>query len=78
MGISASTGHRVEDAEVTIDGVRWVATVDLTTSKVRIFRDGIWAGDGVWTGVEICDCAADLGDEVYEALDEALDEATSG
>lgn len=36
----------------------------------------LWAGDGKWDGASIADCSADLGDEAYEMLDEALsDEA---
>ncbi len=46
---------------------------------VSIDRDGVWAGDGVWTAdCTIVDCAAVLGssqdesDETYEALEAAL------
>jgi hypothetical protein len=31
----------------------------------------VWAGDGRWSG-RIEDCAADLGDDVYDAIDAAL------
>jgi len=44
-------------------------------TKVTIYRDGVWAGDGRWTeDCEIVDCAAVLGDtsdtsdETYELL----------
>jgi hypothetical protein len=47
--------------------------------KATIDKDGVWAGDGVWTeDCEIVGCAAVLGpdqdtsDECYEALCEAL------
>jgi hypothetical protein len=49
------------------------------TTKVTIYRDGVWAGTGRWTDdYEIVDCPAVLGtdqdasDETYEALCEAL------
>ena len=47
--------------------------------KVTIDRDGIWAGDGVWTeDCRIVDCPAVLGpdqdssDDTYDALADAI------
>jgi hypothetical protein len=37
----------------------------------------IWAGDGYWDGESIQDCPAVLGDDVYDALDDAVAEAIS-
>ena len=58
----------------TADGKTYRATI-LDDERVTIdYRDGcewIWAGDGKWDD-GITDCAADLGDEAYEMLDEAL------
>ena len=45
------------------NGRPWIA--------VSVTVDGQWAGDGQWADA-IIDCPADLGDEVYDALDEAL------
>lgn len=39
---------------------------------VTIYRDGIYAGEGTWTDTGITDCDADLGEETYQALDDAL------
>lgn len=68
---------------VTVAGVGY--SVDLAGERVTIYREGVWAGDGrvdatvedVRNGArpEIVDCAADLGDEVYDALDEAIQDA---
>lgn len=61
----------------TTDNNTYRASLDPETKCVRIsYRQGsdwIWAGDGKWDG-GIADCAADLGDEAYEMLDEALAE----
>jgi hypothetical protein len=59
--------------EITVTAAGYVATLDVSTSRVSIsHEDGIWSGDGRWDGARIVDCAANLGDEVYDALDEAL------
>jgi hypothetical protein len=49
----------------------------LTAGRVTIstYQPGhgwTWAGEGVWRGGQIDDCAAVLGDEVYAALEEGL------
>lgn len=72
-------------ASVTVDGVEYVATLDVAELTVSVSQDvdpatgeggGCYAvGDGRWDGGSIQDCAADLGDNVYEALDEAMAEA---
>lgn len=44
-------------------------------TKVSIYRTGrldTWIGAGWWNGVRVEDCAADLGDETYDAIDSAL------
>ena len=54
-----------------------IYTVELHDSLVSIDVDGVWAGEGKWDveAEEITDCGATLGDEVYDALSEALQEA---
>lgn len=47
-------------------------TADLDADRVTLARDGVWAGTGRWTGRSIVDCPADVGDDVYEALDALL------
>ena len=43
------------------------------TTRVTIIRDGIWAGDGrLLDSGRIDDCAADLSEDVYEALEAAI------
>jgi len=61
--------------------VRYIALLDTDTNEVTILsdRDGegqplIRLGKGMWRNGRIDDCAAVLGDEVYEALDAALNE----
>jgi hypothetical protein len=44
--------------------------------RVSISRDGIGVGHGWWGGQRIEDCDADLGDDVYEALDAAIGAAS--
>ena len=47
--------------------------------RIEISRNGVWAGVGVWTGEEIVDSPAVLGDtqeesdEVYEAIADAIE-----
>ena len=55
--------------DVVVDGVAYSATVE--RDVVSIDADGHWAGDGVWSG-RIDDCAADLPDAAYDALDAAI------
>ena len=46
-------------------------------TRVVVYLGGWWAGDGVWSGTRIEDCAAVLGpdsDAVYNALDVQLEE----
>lgn len=59
---------------VTVRDLDYTATLE--NGSVTISRDGIWAGKGRWNGVAIEDCAADLGEEVYQAIEVAL--ATPG
>lgn len=64
---------------ITLNGHEYTATLtrgpqDERTS-VSICRDDIWAGNGYWSGKRIEDCAANLGDEVYDALDREIDDA---
>ena len=50
-------------------------------TKISIYRDGVWAGDGRVVDGEIVDCPAMLGpdndasEDTYEALCDAMDEA---
>jgi len=51
--------------------------VDDHHDVVTVYKNDEWAGEGHWVddgngGATIADCGALLGDEVYEALDEAL------
>ena len=55
--------------EIEIKG--WTATLG-TFGKVSIFKDGVWATTGVWTGNCIEDAPGDIDDEVMGRLDEAL------
>ena len=52
---------------------------DLFGDRIEIYRVkpgiNIWSGQGRWTGARIVDVAADIGDEAYDLLDEALAEA---
>ena len=66
---------RPRKISVTIDHDDTTYTATLDGAKVTISRDGMWSGDGRWTGKAITDCAANIGDEVYDALDEALVDA---
>ena len=53
--------HANVDYSISIDG-----------ETVSISADGVWVGRGRWNGAAIEDCAADLGDDVYDALDAAI------
>lgn len=55
---------------ITIGSHDYTAT--LHGEIVTIERDGIWAGEGVYADGQIRDCAADIGEEAYEALEQAL------
>ena len=61
--------------------VRYIARLDTDTAEATILsaRAGeaqplIRLGTGTWRNGRIDDCAAVLGDEVYEALDAALND----
>lgn len=58
------------EVEVTVDGVEYTAQID--GGKVIISAGGVWAGNGRWNGHQVEDCAADLGDAAYEAIDAAI------
>lgn len=64
--------------KVTIAGHEYSAELsrapDADCTAVSIYMDHVWAGNGHLdnTTLAITDCAADLGDDVYEALDEAI------
>ena len=55
---------------VHVENTQYTATVE--GSDVSIDAQGHWAGDGVWSGARIDDCAADLPDAAYDALDAAI------
>lgn len=63
-------------ATATIAHGNTTYTATLEDDRVSITEDGVHVGSGRWNGRAIYDCPADLGDEVYEALDAALTEAT--
>lgn len=72
------------EASVTVGGVEYTATMHGHTVSVSQSVDpstgrsdgrAYSVGDGRWDGSSIVDCGADLGDEVWEALDEALSDA---
>lgn len=44
----------------------------LTNGSVTLTVDGVWAGNGRVSGRRI-ECAADIHDEVYEALERAME-----
>lgn len=56
--------------EVTAQG--YTAYVDLDSRSVDISRGDICVGRGRWSGTRIEDCAANLGDAAYDALDAAI------
>lgn len=70
--------HAMETT-ITLNGHEYTVTLARgpqdTRTTVSICRDGHWAGNGWWTGSRIEDCPADLGDEAYDALDEAVADA---
>jgi hypothetical protein len=74
MGVG-QRAHGGQDMEITttIDGCDF--TVVIIENKVTIYQDGIYSGDGVLYNGRIEDCPADLGEDVYEALDCAIREA---
>jgi len=59
----------------TSSDITYRASID-ETKAVSIDRqqngEWIWAGDGRWDNGTIADCTADLGDEAYGLLDDAL------
>lgn len=66
---------KIPAVEVEAQGYSASVTAD---GKVSISNErGEWAGDGRWDAdaCRIEDCAADLGDDVYEALEETIAEA---
>jgi len=62
------------EVEVQYNGAEYTASVD-ENLVVRISRDGVFAGKGEWAEDHVESCDADLGDEVYDALDAAIKEA---
>ena len=49
---------------------------DADTTRVHIYADNVWVGSGTLSWhVRIEDCAADLGKDVYDALEDALSDA---
>lgn len=57
-------------ATITSDSHNYTATLD--GDRVTIERDGIWAGEGLYQDGQIRECSADIGDEAYDALEQAL------
>ena len=49
---------------------------DADTTRVHIYADNVWVGSGTLSqDVRIEDCAADLGEDVYGAIENALSDA---
>jgi len=49
---------------------------DADTTRVHIYANNVWAGSGTLSQhVRIEDCAADLGKDVYDALEDAVYDA---
>ena len=49
---------------------------DADTTRVHIYADNVWAGSGTLSQhVRIEGCAANLGKDVYDALEDALSDA---
>lgn len=68
-------------ATVTVNDLTYIARLDTDSDEVTILRrDGgegaplIRSGVGTWRNGRIDDCPARLDDEVYQALDAALNE----
>ena len=57
--------------EVTHNGTDYTLEID-GDAIVEIYSEGRWLGDGLWNGRQIDDCTADLGDELYGALEGAI------
>lgn len=65
---------------VTVSGSRFTAELSRDPSQnrtaVSIYEDNRFAGNGYLNEhCAIVDCPADLGEEVYDALDEAIQQA---
>ena len=64
-------------SKATINGVEYSAELSRGAGEdrtyVEIYADNVWAGTG-WLSdkIQIEDCAADLGEDVYEALETAI------
>lgn len=46
----------------------------MTNRTINIYRNNVWVAEGVVISSVISDCAADLGEEVYEAIETAIDD----
>ena len=61
--------------EITFDinykGRNYAVSLD-KYDEVTIIVDGVWVGDGKWSGEQIEDCPAELDDDVYDLLDDRL------
>lgn len=58
--------------ETTLEHDGHTYSISIEGTEVSIFVDGAWATSGTWNGKQVDDAAAPLGDEAYEAIDEAV------
>lgn len=72
MTTTTTTPATTTETTLTVTAAGYTATLDRTTGTVRIDGPEAWAGDGRWDGASIVDCAANLGDDAWDALDAAL------
>lgn len=64
----------VTEATFGHDDVEYDITL-VEDGSISITIDGVWAGDGAWDGTNIVDCAAQLGEKVYDGLESVLGDA---
>jgi len=61
-------------ATAAVDGSEYSATLDTVTLQVVVGDEGRreTVGRGVWSGTQIVDCGADIGEGAYGALEDAI------
>jgi len=69
----------LRELKVVVKKDEYEVEFDTHRKSVRIFvKEGsvlTVAGNGKWNGFHIYDCSAELGEEVYDELDQAIFEA---
>ena len=48
--------------------------IKMTNPTINIYRDNVWAAEGVLINNVISDCAANLGEDAYEAIEDAIED----